>query len=183
MCCFLLRRNGDRLILDDLYVHFCHKGKFTEKRFIWLLLFCFVISLFLNQHLLAQNENDSSQVRIKLKSPTGAVLRSLVFPGWGQWYNGQKLKAFLVLGIEGVLLGNIFYYQKEANISTTIDEQNFYLDVKNQFIWYLVAAHLLNLIDAYVDANLSGFDTGPDLSFQKGDLGQSITKISLNINL
>ena len=166
--------------LGDLSVKFYHKGKFTKNRFIWLLLFCFVI---FNKPILAQTEIDSSQVQIKLKSPKVAVLRSLIFPGWGQWYNGQKLKALIVIGGEGALLANVFYYQNKTNISSTEEERDFYLDVKNQYIWYLVAAHLLSLIDAYVDANLSGFDTGPDLSFHKGDMGQNITRLSLTFNL
>jgi hypothetical protein len=34
------------------------------------------------------------------KSPRRAFLQSFVVPGWGQWYNGSRIKPFLFLGLE-----------------------------------------------------------------------------------
>jgi hypothetical protein len=34
------------------------------------------------------------------KSPRRAFLQSLLIPGWGQWYTGNKWKPFLFLGLE-----------------------------------------------------------------------------------
>lgn len=36
----------------------------------------------------------------KPKSPTRAFLKSLIIPGWGQWYNGNRWKPFVFLGLE-----------------------------------------------------------------------------------
>ena len=50
-------------------------------------------------------------------SPTGAALRSLAFPGWGQVYVKQPLKAVIYAGIEqGFIYGiyrqhNLYKYQ------------------------------------------------------------------------
>ncbi len=38
------------------------------------------------------------------RSPRGALLRSAVLPGWGQWYNGQPLKTPIILGAIGGLV-------------------------------------------------------------------------------
>jgi len=36
----------------------------------------------------------------KKKSPRRAFLQSFLIPGWGQWYNGSRIKPFLFLGLE-----------------------------------------------------------------------------------
>ena len=48
-------------------------------------------------------------VKLKTKNPTGAMIRSLVFPGLGQWYNNKKFKALIVFGAETGLLANAIY--------------------------------------------------------------------------
>ena len=45
---------------------------------------------------------DSS--RTTLRSPTGALFRSVAIPGWGQFYNKKYLKAALVFLGEGSLI-------------------------------------------------------------------------------
>jgi hypothetical protein len=39
-----------------------------------------------------------------------------------------------------------------------------YRDQRDAFAWYLGAIYFLNLVDAYVSANLFDFDVGPDLT-------------------
>ena len=99
-----------------------------------------------------------------VKSPRTAVIRSALIPGWGQWYNEKRIKAIIVFGGEAVLVGTAIGYHRLASKSETDIERDFYLDNKSKFIWYFVAAHLLNMLDAYIDAHLWDFDTGPDLS-------------------
>jgi len=114
----------------------------------------------------AQEKADSLDVpMLETKSPTVAMIRSALLPGWGQWYNDQKWKALLVFGGEAALVGNAIYYNQRVAESTTDDERRFYRDVRGRFLWWLLAVHLLNVLDAYVDAHLWNFDTGPDLSF------------------
>lgn len=119
------------------------------------------------------------------KSPAGAVLRSFAFPGWGQWYNEQKLKAVVVFAGEAALAGNIVYYHQKMVKSTEPGEEAFYRDYRSQFIWYLVGAHLLSMLDAYVDANLWDFDTGPDLSCSRmdGQVCPRVWRLSLKLPL
>ena len=66
-----------------------------------------------------QNTLEDSVQNIKLakKSPKGAFIRSVAFPGWGQWYNGQKIKAFLAFSVEGFLIGLSIYYNRKAQQS------------------------------------------------------------------
>jgi hypothetical protein len=118
----------------------------------------------------AQEKTDSLNIRTpETKSPTVAMIRSALLPGWGQWYNGQKWKALLVFGGEAALVGNAVYYNQRVAKSTTDDERRFYRDVRGRFLWWLLAVHLLNVLDAYVDAQLWDFDTGPDLSLHQED--------------
>ncbi len=54
---------------------------------------------------------DSSKSKIKKKSfnpnPTGALIRSAAFPGWGQFYNHKYIKGSVISVGEGVL---IYYF-------------------------------------------------------------------------
>ena len=92
------------------------------------------------------------------------MLRSAIIPGWGQWYNGKKLKAVLVLGAELALAGNAIYFNQMAVRTNDDYEKEYYRENRRLYLWWLAAAHLLNVMDAVVDAHLWGFDTGPDLS-------------------
>ena len=116
----------------------------------------------------AQEKADSLNVRMtKTKSPTVAMIRSALLPGWGQWYNDQKWKALLVFGGEVALVGNAVYYNQRVAKGTSDDERRFYRDVRGRFLWWFLAVHLLNVLDAYVDAHLWNFDTGPFLSLHQ----------------
>jgi hypothetical protein len=105
----------------------------------------------------------ADSVKARTKSPRGAMLRSAVLPGWGQWYNGQKIKSFLVVGGELGLIGNAWYQNRMALRSKTPEEREFFRNNRNLSIWWCVGVYFLNLMDAYVDAQLWHFDTGPDL--------------------
>jgi len=118
-------------------------------------------------------------VKVSVKSPTGAMIRSLIFPGWGQLYNRKILKAILVFGAEtGLIANSIYLNQKykewnqkykesepglEQNI--IIANREFYINNRNKSNWWLVGVILLSMADAFVDAHLSDFDESPDLSF------------------
>ena len=131
-----------------------------RKRLFIILLFIFFVS-----GATAQEKSDSTVAKITIeKSPSGAMLRSALVPGWGQLYNDQKLKALLVAAGEMALIGNAIYYNQLAVKSQTENERGFYQDLRGQFLWWLLGLHLLSVLDAYVDAHLWDFDTGPDLS-------------------
>jgi len=149
-----------------------------EKRWriLIMLLFIFIVS-----GVAAQEKSDSAEVTITIeKSPRGAMLRSALVPGWGQLYNDQKLKALLVFAGEMALIGNAIYYNKLAVKSQAEDEIEFYKDLRSQYIWWLFGVHLLSILDAYVDAHLWNFDTGPDLSLETIHRGHRGILLSLN---
>jgi hypothetical protein len=97
------------------------------------------------------------------KNPTGAMLRSIAFPGWGQWYNGKRFKAVIVFGAEVGVIANTIYQNQKVQKSKSELERQFYLENRRLSNWWLAGAILLSMIDAYVDAHLYGFDESPDL--------------------
>lgn len=106
--------------------------------------------------------------KTNLRSPTGALLRSLAVPGWGQAYNKKYFKAVIVAGGQGVLLGTAIVEWKRASdakkdASVPSDErlENYRLHTNNRnlFLWLYAAATVVSILDAYVDAHLSQ-DTG-----------------------
>lgn len=118
-----------------------------------------------------------------VKSPGTAVLLSALLPGAGQAYNESYWKVPVVLGF-GVYFGiewadnNRQYksYSDQYAASITPDTpsgdqellalREYYRDNRDSFTWYLLILYLVNLVDAYVDASLFGFDVGGDLSFR-----------------
>lgn len=99
-----------------------------------------------------------------VKSPQGAMLRSLIFPGWGQWYNGHRLKAVVVFGAEVGLLANSIYLNQKCQASQTTLEREFYINNRNLSNWWLLGVILFSMADAFVDAHLYRFDESPELS-------------------
>jgi hypothetical protein len=102
---------------------------------------------------------DSSRV----KNPTSAVLRSLVVPGWGQYYNGKKWKAAIVFAAEIGALGTAIYWDREADRAPTDEARFIYQEYRNTAYWVLAFTIMLSMMDAYVDAQLSDFDDSPSL--------------------
>jgi hypothetical protein len=126
-------------------------------------------------------EPDTSHGRsARVVTPRGALVRSALLPGWGQWYNEQKWKAALVIGLELGLASAAVYYNQLAMQSTNTLDMTWYKDIRSRIIWWGVAVYLLNLIDAYVDANLWDFDTGPDLTWG-GGTGYTLCTISFTL--
>lgn len=100
------------------------------------------------------------------KNPTGAMLRSLALPGWGQFYNAQYWKAALVVAGEAAIIASAVYYHNLYKDATTTDAQEFYLDQRNVRFWWLGAAILISMLDAYVDAHLYNFDESESLALR-----------------
>lgn len=71
-------------------------GKLKIGKFGFAVLFL----IFGNTALFAQSPTiDSDSVRMKYKSPAGAMLRSAVIPGWGQLYNESYWKVPVMFGV------------------------------------------------------------------------------------
>ncbi len=110
--------------------------------------------------------------------PFTVMLRSAAVPGWGQVYNHKYLKAGLVVGGEGLLVFEALQELKRENqavdrqtailaaggdpsgaayILAGLDQES-HRNRKISWIWWGIAAHLLSMADAYVDAHLASFD-------------------------
>lgn len=120
---------------------------------------------------------DSAAAASKPKTaPWKVMARSAIVPGWGQMYNHQPLKAALVVGVEGGLVALALHElklqndakQRAADAVAFGDSTAFVLadleaethrNRKISWIWWTLAAHLISMADAYVDAHLSTFDS------------------------
>lgn len=106
--------------------------------------------------------------KTNLRSPTGALLRSLAVPGWGQMYNKKYFKAIIVAGGQGVLLGSAIAEWKRASDAKNdaslppferLEDYRLHTNNRNMLLWLFAAATVVSILDAYVDAHLSQ-DTG-----------------------
>jgi len=121
-------------------------------------------------------------------APKKAMYLSLAFPGAGQAYNKSYWKMPLIYGAMGGVIFAIDYnnsrYQRLSTAyqlalkdqpheftGTAIDDTSALRNLRDQFdknrqlSWIgLVAVHLLNAVDAFVDAHLLNFDISDDLS-------------------
>ncbi len=111
------------------------------------------------------------------KSAGLAVLFSAGLPGLGQIYNESYWKTPIIWALGGywvsqwVQLNDKYRdYRGRFEADPTGPESNlnkrvrdFYRDERDKFAWYLGALYVLNLLDAYVDANLYDFDVGGSL--------------------
>jgi len=112
------------------------------------------ISPFLNENI--SNNNDT----LRIKSPIGASVRSLLVPGLGQIYNGKKVKALLAAAGEGILIYSIYDNNKKFNDTKEVK----YRERRNTLQWWFVFILGLSSVDAYVDAYLDRFNEDMDIS-------------------
>jgi len=124
---------------------------------------CVLSAVLATEPSLSQTAADTVNAKSR-KSPTGAMLRSTLVPGWGQWYADQRLRALAAFGGVSGLAGSAVYYNQMLVKSRTQAERDFYLNYRSQMVWWCGAVYLLNVLDAYVDAHLWHFETGPELS-------------------
>ncbi|MBN1300282.1 MAG: hypothetical protein JW995_03625 [Melioribacteraceae bacterium] len=125
------------------------------------------------------------------KSPWGAVLRSAVIPGWGQFYNESYWKIPVIWGLLGYYISvwidqnqlydkykELYSNSIESGITISLYKRNrdFYKDQRDRFAVYIGLAYFLTMVDAYVDAHLFDFDVSVDLL-----IGQPQLKIKFPI--
>lgn len=136
-------------------------------------------------------EGDTLGVPSGTRSPTTAMLLSGVLPGAGQVYNGSYWKTPIILGLGVYFISEWLdnnrraddYRQKfDLSLQTLPpygntrlrDLREFYKDQRDSFTWYFFILYVLNIVDAYVDASLYGFDVSPTLT-QRGFPAQGLT--------
>ena len=170
----------------------------SAKTIIKLLILIFLLHLSAGSTSAQVQPLDSNSVKIDTskfvmkKSAMGAVLRSAVIPGLGQYYNESYWKIPIVLGFLGWFaynwnsnnnsymnyrdLYNESLNQNSAGNSTYLSNREFYKDQRDLFAVFFGLAYLLNLIDAYVDAHLFDFDVSHNRT-------NELYRVSLKIKL
>lgn len=103
------------------------------------------------------------------KSPTVAMVSSMVLPGLGQLYNGRRIKTAIAAGTFTYYLGKAWLEQKKSQEhlrardalpdSTTAWANEdiyyeFYKESAIDYVWWSGAVWLITVLDAFVDAHL-----------------------------
>lgn len=130
------------------------------------------------------------------KDPWKAVGFSAILPGAGQYYNESYWKIPVILGLGGYFVYELVknnnsyldYKEQYSNSQTpknpegdlyTKSLRDFYRDQRDDFIIYSVILYVVNLIDAYVDAQLYDFDVSDKLKISLSGKKQSV---GFNVN-
>jgi len=149
-----------------------------KKHFIFLSLTLCLFAFVFETHSLGQTERDSITTKIsqpdtllERKSPLGALLRSVTFPGGGQFYNRKYFKGIVVFGAETtfITLAAIEWSRMNTHKKNfqnpdypdrywEFEQFQFYEDRRNLFLWITAGIVFLSMFDAYVDAHLYNFD-------------------------
>ena len=125
------------------------------------------------------------------KSPWLAVGLSAVGPGLGQIYNEDYWKVPVIWGLsaywisEWISLHNQYNDFRDQYAASVLEFppngddrylrlRDSYRDERDKFAWFLGGLYFLNLVDAYVGANLYDFDVSSDLGAD-GSLGRRVT--------
>jgi len=132
-----------------------------------------IVSTSSNGQEQTEENSPTDSVFVMHKSPWGAVLRSAVLPGFGQFYNESYWKIPVIWGAGALLISgwvynnNLYNDNKDlyTNTGQTIYQyrRDFYRNQRDNFTIYLVVLYILNLVDAYVDAHLYDFTVEEDL--------------------
>jgi len=172
-----------------------YRKSYLNIRKIVLLVFIIISSSagVTQKNSVADDDTTGNEV-----SPRGAMLRSLILPGWGQLYNGKEIKAAVFATGEGALIYAYLHYHNEKNKYSELmkeAEENddtimknyydarkeYYMEKRNEFGWYTALAVILCITDAYVDAFLKNFDEKMKISFYS-DYNNLLLSIKLPIN-
>ena len=104
------------------------------------------------------------------RSPTGTLLKSVIFPGWGQWTNGKKQKAVVYFGIETFFLTKSLIWRHRTSDRlrewqqtdpsdasarlATFNRFDSARNSRNYFYWLTGITVFISMFDAYSDAYL-----------------------------
>lgn len=128
-----------------------------------------------------KNSSVNEIFRMK-KSPWKAVLYSALLPGAGQFYNESYWKIPVIAGLGGYFIygfvknNNQYLDYKQQYINSQTPQnpsgnlqlqslREFYRDQRDNFIIYSIILYVVNLIDAYVDAQLFDFNVSDKIKF------------------
>jgi hypothetical protein len=131
-----------------------------------------LVSTLSNGQELTEKSPPSDTGFVMQKSPWGAVARSAIIPGLGQFYNESYWKIPVIWGVGALFISGWVYnnnlYKDYKNLfietgnNNYLSYRDFYRDQRDNFTIYLVLLYILNLVDAYVDAHLYDFNVEED---------------------
>lgn len=111
-----------------------------------------------------------------------ALLASAAYPGLGQILNGTEVKAAVLGGGGAFLAARLLLEDRwtrhslrryhETGDSDYFDEYSEHFDRRQTLMWWVIAAVLYGIADAYVDAHLADFDQSVSPTLE-GVLGPS----------
>lgn len=110
------------------------------------------------------------------KSPTWAVVQSLIIPGLGQFYNEDYWKAPLFLGAAaGLTYGIVYNWNKYNKFQALYDNsttpigkdtanthKESYRDRRDSYGFYMLVVYIIAAVDAYTGAHLYDFDVSDE---------------------
>jgi len=85
------------------------------------------------------------------------MVRSVLLPGWGQYYNGKKFKGTLIAAAEVSSVVAFFIRRGQIDNKTRPVGQP---PKRNFFLISTIGIIFFSAVDAFVDAHLDGFDWG-----------------------
>lgn len=155
--------------------------KLSANHIIKILIF-FLFSLpftFSQQEKVEKKiDNPPDTTFIMSKAPLGAVWRSAILPGWGQVYTESYWKVPVIWGAAAWLIYNWVWNNNQyktylnlfnqsldpnsQNAQNYLNDSQFYHDQRDLFAIYMGLTYLLNLVDAYIDAQLFDFSVSKD---------------------
>jgi len=140
-----------------------------------LLIFTISVNIYgQSEQLQTENVKSDTSNFVMSKSPWGAVLRSAIIPGLGQFYNESYWKIPVVWGAIGYL-GYLWFdsntnYKKYRDLYLSNNTNLNYLDLRERYrdqrdlnAVFIGLAYFLNLVDAFVDAHLFDFDVSENV--------------------
>lgn len=102
--------------------------------------------------------------------PSGAtvLLASAAYPGLGQLVNGSETRAAVIGAAECFMIArliledrrtrNSYRLYQQTGEASYFEDYTDHFDRRQTFVWWTIALALYGIADAYVDANLAGFD-------------------------
>jgi len=160
------------------------------RKYIFLVSFLFIFTFSYSQKENNIFHADTTKEGKKIKNPSFAIALSAFVPGAGQIYNGKFWKIPIIYG--GFYAS--YYFTKQANkeyqmyrsdillVSDTsfhgTTQSDFYdlntlanksnIAIRKRDLYFMIGGlvWILNIVDAYIDAELSNFDVSDDLSMR-----------------
>ena len=115
-------------------------------------------------------EADSTRTDATLPSAHGALLRSAVLPGWGQFYNGRPVKGLFFGAASATALTAVVVEHRRIRSAPTPEEHQDRTARRNSRLLYFALSVALATIDAYVDAHLADFGAAMQVEMQPGQV-------------